>query len=87
MSAPRYTVEIERLVLTGLDLTPGQAESLRAQLAGELQRLLAQGSRSASASQSSLPPLDLAGTGDQLAAELAQHILQALPVGGPNGER
>jgi hypothetical protein len=88
MSDPRYTVKIERLVLCGTALTPGQAEALRAQVAGELQRLLAQGVRPSSVSRSSLASLDLTGSsaGAQLAVQLAGHIAQALP-GGWEGER
>lgn len=74
MNEPRYTIEIERLVLTGLDLTPWQAEGLRAQVAGELQRLLAQGSQPAAGHPS-----------PGLAGQVAQQIAQALPGGDRKG--
>jgi hypothetical protein len=43
MSEPHYTLQIDRLVLRGLDLSPGQAERLGAELEDELQALLGQG--------------------------------------------
>jgi hypothetical protein len=101
MSDPRYSVaqaEIERLVLTGLDLTLGQAERLREQVADELQRTLARRAwsdqTSADVSRLSLPPLDLdiaSGPGavddGQLASKLARCIAQALPGGDGKGDR
>ncbi len=87
MNEPRYTVEIERLVLTGLDLTPGQAERLRAQVAGELQRLLVQGRQPASGHPSPGSGLALSQTkGQGLAGQVAQQIAEALPGGDRKGE-
>ena len=42
MSDRPNTVEIERLVLDGLDVPPGQAERLRALVGAELERILAE---------------------------------------------
>ena len=42
MSDPAHTVEIDRIVLTDLDVTPDRAERIRALVEAELQHLLAQ---------------------------------------------
>jgi hypothetical protein len=86
MKSPQYTVEIERLVLTGLDLTPAQAEQVRTRLAGELQTSLAQRSWVGGIADISVEQLDLPGVSfgpsqdcGGLAGALAQGIAQALP--------
>jgi hypothetical protein len=43
MKNPRHLVEIERIILTGFDLTPGRAERIRALVELELQSLLQNG--------------------------------------------
>jgi len=43
MSDPAHSVEIERIRLTGLDVTPQRAERVRAMVEVELQRLLERG--------------------------------------------
>ena len=86
MSDTPYTVEIDRLVLTGLDLTPAQAERVRSRLAGELQALLARRRWGGSIADIDVERLDLPGVSfgeaqddGRLASALAQRIAQALP--------
>jgi hypothetical protein len=86
MSGLPYTVEIDRLVLTGLDLTPAQAELVRARLAGELERLLTQRGWASDVADMRVARLDLpeVSLGEppdegRLAGMLAQRLAQALP--------
>jgi len=89
MNGPTYTVDIERLVLIDMGQTPIEAEQLRVQMAGELQRLLKQrdwsgGMAPADVTRVSLPslPLDTGAGNGRLAITLAQHITQVLPGAG-----
>ena len=89
MNGPTYTVDIERLVLIDMGQTPVEAEQLRVQMAGELQRLLKQrdwsgGMASADVTQASLPslPLDTGAGNGRWATTLAQHIALVLPGAG-----
>lgn len=86
MRRPQYTVEIDRLVLTDLDLTPVQAEQVRSQLAGDLQAALAgrpwAGAPAASdLERVDLPAVSLAEALDagRLASALAERIARAMP--------
>jgi hypothetical protein len=94
MKGPQYTVEIDRLVLTGLDLTPAQAEQVRSRLAGELQTLLAgrRGGGDTAAidlERVNLPALSPGEVQDhgRLASALARHIAGALPGTGGSAPR
>lgn len=85
MSEPHYTLQIDRLVLRGLDLSPGQAERLGVEIADELQALLSQGQDLAGltdgeVSHVSAPAVHLAGPTDRrrLAGEVARSIAGAL---------
>jgi hypothetical protein len=94
MNRLRYTVEIERLILTDLDLTPVQAEQVRSRLAGELQAALAGRHWVGNAADLDvehlvLPTLSLGkapGAGP-LARALAGRIARALPGRGEAGPR
>ncbi len=63
-------VEIDRLVLIGLDLSDRQAEGLREQITTELQDRLARGSQGTTSGEARL--------GANLAADVADRIAGAL---------
>jgi hypothetical protein len=86
MNGPRYTINIDRLVLSGLDITPAEAERIRVQVAAELEQALAQRSWSGEPQayerdRIALPPLSAAeaGDGQRLSNSLARRIARALP--------
>ena len=64
------TVNIDRLVLIGLDLSDRQAERLRQQITAELQDRLAQGSQGTTGGE--------VRTGPNLAADVADRIAGTL---------
>ncbi|HEV2851611.1 MAG TPA: hypothetical protein VHC97_02290 [Thermoanaerobaculia bacterium] len=64
------TVNIDRLVLTGLDLSDRQAEGLRQQIAAELQERIVQGSEGKTGGE--------VRTGAHLAGDVADRIAGAL---------
>jgi hypothetical protein len=87
MKDPHLTLEIDRLVLTGLDLAPGAALRLRTLVARELRQELSQqagleGLTSVEWSRLRAPALNLPAPGSeaQLARGLAQGIVQSLRV-------
>jgi hypothetical protein len=86
MKRPQYTVEIDRLVLADLDLTPAQAGQVRSRLAGELQTILAERLWAGDVAASDLERVDLPavslGEGQdpgRLADALARRLAGALP--------
>lgn len=64
------SVRIDRIVLTGLDLSSRQAEGLREQIAAELQDRLARGAEGSVGGE--------VRTGGNLAADVADRIAGAL---------
>lgn len=85
MKRPTITIDIDRLVLADLDLTPDRAEQLRVQVTGQVQRLLESGEglealAGAEVRQVNAPIVHLAelhGEG-HLASSLARSIVQAV---------
>ena len=87
MKNPHFTLEIDRLVLTGLDLGPGASLRLRTLLARELRQELSQlagleGLTSVEWSRLTAPVLNLPAPGSEahLARSLARGIVQSLGV-------
>lgn len=85
-------INIDRLVLTGLDLSPDQAQRLRSRLAQALQdELSRRGSsiRTADAGRLALPPLSPAEVADsgRLAGKLARQLADSLTGGSPTGSQ
>lgn len=85
MSEPHYTLQIDRLVLRGLDLSSSQAERLGEEVADELQALLSQGQDLAGLGGGeiyyvSAPGVRLTGLsgGRQLAGDVARSLAGAL---------
>ncbi len=91
---PSYIVEIDRLILTGLDLTPAQAEQVRTLLATELEArlaapVLADDAVRLDQDRLTLPALSPADSADprRLAGALAGRIVGALPGSAPRRPR
>ncbi len=87
MKNPHFTLEIDRLVLTGLDLGPGASLRLRTLLARELRQELSQLAgldrmRTVALPRVTAPPLALPAPGSEahLARSLARGIVQSLRV-------
>jgi hypothetical protein len=85
MRDPAHTIEIDRIILTDLGVTPDRAERLRALVEMELQRLLAQdgwpdGLANSEVGHLDALPVHLAGphSDSRLASGLAQNITQTL---------
>jgi hypothetical protein len=83
MSEPVVRVHIDRLVLSGLELAPAQAEGLRAALEQEISRALGQSAWSGSEGHATprvvARPLETTPPGSrQLAAALADRIAQSI---------
>jgi hypothetical protein len=85
MSDPVHGVEIERLRLTGLDVTPQRAERMRAIVEVELQRLLERGGWPEGLAGGEVPRLvaptmhvDESHGDSRLASGLARNIFQSL---------
>lgn len=85
MNNAMHTVDIERIVLTDLDVTPDRAERLRALVEAELQRLLVQdgwleGLASREVDHLQAPPMHLAQplSDSRLVSGLAQSIAQTV---------
>jgi hypothetical protein len=94
MNGPRYTVDIDRLILTGLNLTPAQAEQVRSRLASELQTALAERPWAGDVAVGDLERVDLPAVSlgeardtDQLASALARRLAGALPGTGDTPPR
>ncbi len=84
MRSQRFTVDIDRLVIDGLDVQPERADSIRRLAAQELQQLLRSGSgigTSRVIGRAAAPPLMLAGgpvSEKAVAQGVAQRIAAAL---------
>jgi hypothetical protein len=85
MNRPRYSVHIDRLILNDLDVALGEAEHIRNQLAGRLQRLLDLGEGSGAlsigdTSRLSAPMIHLAmpHSNSRMVGSLARSLAQAL---------
>ena len=79
-----FTVTIDRLILTDLDLTPTEAEALRGQLASSLQQALSRREFSSEWQPVQVDRLRLANiqtgrNGQVPANDIAQRLVQALP--------
>jgi hypothetical protein len=86
MNDPALTVEIERIRLTGLEVTPERAGRIRAMAEVELQRLLRQerlpeGLSGGEVSRLDAPTMHVDGShsDSQLASGLARSIARTLP--------
>lgn len=83
MSDPIRTVEIDRIVLTGLDVTPDRAEHIRALVEAALRQRLAQGEwpdGPTAVRHLEAPAMHVVGSHDdgRLAGGLAGGIAQAI---------
>ncbi len=83
MSSPRYSLEIDRLILEGLDLNPLQAEQLRQELSVALSTRLSEAGNMLepmAATHLTLPALEPAETRhlDRLASSLSERIANML---------
>ena len=85
MSDPVHSVEIDRIRLTGLEITPERAEHVRGLVEAELQHLLERGGWPESLASGEVSRLDAATmhvdgshSDSQLASGLAQSIFQTL---------
>jgi hypothetical protein len=85
MSDPVHSVEIDRIRLTGLEVTPERAEHIRGLAEAKLQRLLTQdgwpeGSAGGEVSRLDAPAMHVDGlhSDSDLANGLAQSIFQTL---------
>ena len=79
-----FTITIDHLVLTDLDLMPTQIEGLREQLASALQQELVQREWSSTATtlrsdRVRLPDVRVGTNGRLSTTNLARHLAQALP--------
>jgi len=89
MSDPVHSVEIDRIRLTGLEVTPERAERVRAMVEAELQRLLTQdgwpegsaGGEEVSRLDAPTMHVDRPHSDDHLANGLAWSIAQTLRSG------
>jgi hypothetical protein len=88
MSRPAHVIDIDRLVLTDLDVTPERAERIRALVEVELQRLLVRDGVADGLNEDDVPylqtpalPLARHNSDQELAGGLAQRVAQALNVG------
>ena len=91
MNNPIRAVEIDRIVLTGLDVTPDRAERIRALMGVELQRILESGGRLEGLAGGEVRRLDAPAvhvadlrSDGRIASGLARSIAQA--VRGVKGE-
>jgi hypothetical protein len=85
MSRPAHTIDIDRLILTDLDITPERAERIRVLVEVELQRLLARDGMADGLAEGDVPylqapALTLAAhnSDQQLVGGLVQRVAQAL---------
>lgn len=82
MTDPNYMINIDRLTLTGFDLSPERAERLRPLITVELQRRLAQArlNHTRMVAPVSVPPLQVnrSMSDRQLASHIAHGIAQSL---------
>jgi hypothetical protein len=85
MSKPAHTIDIDRIILTDLDVTPERAERIRALIEIELQRLLdgqgvVDGLAGGELPYLPAPPLALSGQNNDLhlAGGLARSVAQSL---------
>lgn len=80
-------IDIDRVVLDGLEITPEQADRLRSLLEAELARRLGSGSlmslKAQQASHREAPPVqfDRAGGMERLATDLASSVMDAIGAG------
>jgi hypothetical protein len=90
MSRPAHTIDIDRIILTDLDVTPDQAEHIRALIEAELLNLLGrEGLPEHLASGGEMAhliaePMHMAAAHNDrhLASGVAQHIFRALSAAG-----
>lgn len=83
MNSPRYVIDIDRLILTDMGISPERAEQLRARVEVELQRHLEQmppSRESIGRAPIRVPPISVAGSvGDrQLASHIARGIARSM---------
>ncbi len=83
MSSPRYVIDIDRLILTDMDISPERAALLRSQVEMALQRQLAQTPLSRENIGNApirVPPISVAGaiSDRQLASHIAQGIARSM---------
>jgi hypothetical protein len=87
MSETRYRIEIDRIILEGLDFAPARAEGIRRLIEAELHALLVRGdvAQVAGSSEAVRLAAPTMGSGDlrsdrQLASALARSVAQAVRV-------
>ena len=83
MNSPRYTVDIDRLILTDMGIPPERAEQLRARVEIELQRCLERmppSRESIGNAPIRVPPISVAGpvNNGQLASHIAKGIARSM---------
>jgi len=85
LSKTVLNVHIDRIVLSGLDIDPGRADSLRSSIGLELQRVLAEGGQAegmtaGAVSRISIPAVKASDLGSegQIAGRVAKSVHSAL---------
>jgi hypothetical protein len=85
LSKTVLNVHIDRIVLSGLDVDPGRADSLRSSIGRELQRVLAErglteGLKGGAISRISIPAMKASDLGSEalIASKVAKSVYRAL---------